>query len=722
MADPGGERVRRTEAVASLAGNVSSVVTAPEAAPSRPSETTPQSQLRRGGLSGDLLLGVLGAIVLTVVAFLAGGGDDLSPNTWVQEGLVVLAALVTVIVLLFGARGRAWGGWALAGFVGLAVLTYASIGWSVAPDSSWTEGNRTLSYLAAFAVALLLARLAPGRWRALLGAVATAASVVCGWALLVKVFPATLDPNDPFGRLSAPFGYWNAVGVMGAIGLPACLWAGARRERSPLLRAVSAPAIAVLVAALVLSFSRGAVIAAVVGAAIWFGFAPLRLRSALVLLVGAAGGAAISVWGATHHGITTDNATTASRVSAGHGFGVALVVVLVLTMLAGLGAQLALDRVSLADARRRRIGAVLIVLVALIPVGGVVAVARSSRGLTGDISHLWKELTNPNGTVTDATGRLVQLSNSRPHYWGVALKVGEHHPLAGVGALGFQIAQDRYAGPHAVSYPAVHAHSYVFETFADFGAIGLAVSLGLLLAWALATGRTLGLSWHGRRPGLPRAPPASERSPEWIGMVALLAIVVTFGVHSMIDWTWFVPGVAVIALACAGWLAGRGPLGQPVGRSPQRRMLLRSPGAIMALAVLAVVTVAAVWEVAQPLRSADSSSAAEAAAYSGNGALALTEARRSAAEDPVSVQPLYLLADLESLAHDPGAARQALAEAVSRQPQNPRTWEYLGCFDLSQPYPGPALRELHRGLALNPWGDALISTSPKTWCALLGPS
>ena len=698
---------------------MSSVVTAPEGAPPRPSETTPQSRLRLGGVSGDFLLGALGAVVLTVVAFVAGGGDQLSPNTWVQEGLVVLAALLTAVVLLFGAHGRAWGAWALAAFIALAVLTYASIGWSVAPDVSWTEGNRTLSYLAAFAAALLLARLAPGRWRALLGAVATAATVVCGYALLVKVFPATLDPNDPFGRLSAPFGYWNAVGAMGAIGVPACLWAGARRERSALLRALSAPAIAVLVAALVLSFSRGAVIAAIIGAAIWFGFAPLRLRSALVLLVGAAGGAAIAVWGATHHGITTNNATTASRVSAGHGFGVAVVVALVLTLLAGLGAQLALERVALTDKRRRRIGAVLIVLVALIPVGGVVAVARSSRGLTGEISHLWNQLTNPNGKVTDTTGRLVQLSNSRPHYWGVALKVGEHHPLAGVGALGFEIAQERYAGANASHYRANHAHSYVLETFADLGVIGLVVSLALLLAWVFAAGRTLELSRQGRRRGLPRAPPASARSAEWTGMVALLSIAVTFGVHSTIDWTWFIPGVPVIALACAGWLAGRGPLSEPVGRAPRRRMLSRSPGAIMALAVLAVVTLAAAWEVAQPLRAAESYAAAETAAYSGNAAVALTDARRSAAEDPVWVEPLYLLADLESAVRDQGAARQALAEAVSRQPQNPRTWEHLGCFDLSH-RSGPALRELHRGLALNPQGDALISTSPAGWCTLLG--
>src|SRR6185312_11300901 len=53
------------------------------------------------------------------------------------------------------------------------------------------------------------------------------------------------------------------------------------------------------------------------------------------------------------------------------------------------------------------------------------------------------------------------------------------------------------------------------------------------------------------------APYTAER----IGMLAMLCVVVVFGVHSLADWTWYVPGNACVALLCAGWLAGRGPLG-----------------------------------------------------------------------------------------------------------------------------------------------------------------
>ena len=48
----------------------------------------------------------------------------------------------------------------------------------------------------------------------------------------------------------------------------------------------------------------------------------------------------------------------------------------------------------------------------------------------------------------------------------------------------------------------------------------------------------------------------------------MLCLVVVFGVHSFVDWTWYVPGDACVALLCAGWLAGRGPLARPRRGAP----------------------------------------------------------------------------------------------------------------------------------------------------------
>ena len=699
---------------------MSSVASAPGGAPSQSRPTARLVGLRPRSLSADFFVGAIVAAALALIAFLASGGTDLATNTWIQVALVALGAVAATLVALRGARGPAWGAAALLLFAALAALTYASIAWSVQPALSWLEANRTLSYLGAFAIALMAARIAPERWRALLGGVAVATTVVSGYALLVKVFPGTFDPLDTLGRLSLPFGYWNATALMAAVGIPASLWAGARRDPAPLLRALSAPAIAILLAALVLSYSRGAIAAAMIGTGLWFANVPLRLRGAVVLLIGGVGGAAITAWALATRGISSDNVALSARTSAGHGFGVVLLVVVALTIVAGRAAAFAMDRVELPAVSRRRIGTVLIGLAALIPVGGVVALAGSSRGLTGEVSHIWSTLTNPNGVVSDKPGRLVDLSNSRPHYWSEALQIGEHHLVAGAGALGFATAQDQYTSGvwNSLHSKAGHAHGYLFQTFADFGLIGLLLSLALLAAWVIAAARPLGLRWPGSRRHAPRAPPTGRDSAERTGLLTMLAIVVTFGLHSLIDWTWFIPGTAIVGLGCAGWLAGRGPLEAPVGRIARRRELLRSPSAAIAIASVVVIALVAVWVTIQPLRSSEANSAALAAAIRGDAGTALTDARAAAAEDPVSVDPLNLMARIYAGLGNQPAARRELLDATSRQPSNPAVWEALGCYELGQHDPTASTGELHRAVLLEP-GNTRLQADPPGYCATL---
>ena len=59
----------------------------------------------------------------------------------------------------------------------------------------------------------------------------------------------------------------------------------------------------------------------------------------------------------------------------------------------------------------------------------------------------------------------------------------------------------------------------------------------------------------------------SAADAERCGGFTILAVAIAFGVHSAIDWTWFIPGAAVPALLCAGWLAGRGALGAAPARA-----------------------------------------------------------------------------------------------------------------------------------------------------------
>jgi hypothetical protein len=661
---------------------------------------------RRARPGTDAIAAVILAGGLVALAFTTSGGFSSvasGGDTWAEIVIMLLGAGAGGAAVIFGARGRAWGGVTVGMFALLAALTAASIAWSVQPDYSWQDAGQTAAYLAAFAGAAALARLAPDRWPALLGALALMAAALSGWALLAKVFPATLDTGNnvghTLGRLQQPFGYWNAVGVTAALGLPPCLWLGTARERGRAVRALAAPAIALLLTATVLSFSRSALLVAVLGTGGWLAFVPLRLRAVALLAVGAAGSAVLTGWGLGTQALAGDGVSLAARTSAGHAYGLVLLLTLAVLTAAGFAYSRAADRVALPASTRRRIGRMLLITVALVPVAGVMGLAASSRGLTGEISHVWDTVTNVKGGVGDTAGRIGQLGNSRPLYWSEGISVGEHALLKGVGAEGYATARTAY---ETASDPSDHAHSYVIQTFADFGLIGLAVNLGLLVAWGIAAARPL-----ARRAGWSAltGPQAAERQ----GMLTLAVGIVAFGAQSAIDWTWFFTGVTIPVLLCAGWLAGRGPLLSPIGRAPDRRPLTQRAGAGAAVIGLTALTLLAAWMTWQPLRSAQAWSASLTAAENGDTSAAFTYARNAAAIDPLSLEPPQTLSALYLGARDPAAARAQLVMTTRRQPANSYTWQLLGDFDLQQHHIRLAFGSLLHALRLNRDDPNLIS-------------
>lgn len=179
-------------------------------------------------------------------------------------------------------------------------------------------------------------------------------------------------------------------------------------------------------------------------------------------------------------------------------------------------------------------------------------------------------------------------------------------------------------------------------------------------------------------------------------MLSLLCLVVVFGVHSAIDWTWYVPGDACVALLAAGWLAGRGPLSASI---PSLR-LARDPR-LLGLACAAVIAaLLAAWAEWQPERSASASQDAVALLAS-NPRGALDAARSAVSEDPLSAQALLTLAAVQRAGGHDGLARETLERAVRLQPSNAQTWLTLGEFNLVSD-PRAALQELGAAIYLNP--------------------
>jgi O-antigen ligase/polysaccharide polymerase Wzy-like membrane protein/tetratricopeptide repeat protein len=641
----------------------------------------------------DRGLAVGGAVTLgaATIAFGAGGGIALGSATAVEIFLVLFAGLlVAAAALSFPLDADLPGVATLGLMVVLAGLTGLSIVWSVQPSDSWLEASRTLSYVATFAAGLVLVRVMPHRSAAVVGGVLAAAAAVCGWALMTKVFPGALGGDDVYARLREPFGYWNAVGLEAALGVMPCLWLGTRREGHAGVNALAYPALGLLLVTLALSYSRGGMLALAVGFAFWLWAVPQRrLRSCAVLGVSAVGAASVVAWAFSRDALSEDRVPVNLRAAAGHELGVLVALMAIVLLGAGLAIGFAGASRRWPDEVRRRTGLAVVIVAALVPIAVATNAALSSRGLGGSVSHTWHNLVDPHAvTPANDPSRLTAVASVRARYWNEALKIFKDHPFKGVGAGGYAIARPRYRQDNL---EVRHAHGYVVQTLADLGLLGLAVSLAALAAWLVAAARALRLR---RRPSV--HPPTPDR----VALIALGAIVLVFGVHSFVDWTWFVPGNACVALLCAGWVAGYGPA-IPV-RLPRRLRDLDPARALVAAGAVVIALVVA-WSVLQPLRSVNAGDDALAALEKND--LAKAEADAIAARDrnPLSPDPLYVLSTVEAAGGRNSKALDALEEAVHLQPSNPETWRRLADFELySLNRPTAAARHLSASLYLDP--------------------
>ena len=206
-----------------------------------------------------------------------------------------------------------------------------------------------------------------------------------------------------------------------------------------------------------------------------------------------------------------------------------------------------------------------------------------------------------------------------------------------------------------------HAHGFVPQTLADLGIVGRGAD------HAAAARLARRGAAHDRAAAAAAAVRASQRHEprprrDWdsdrIALVALSLAAVAFGLQSIIDWTWFIPGPAVLALVAAGYVAGRGPAaalperrarrarGRPTGRIAQRSAWC-SPRLVLA------------WAVWQPEASDRATGEALELADEGRFAEAIAKTRgRRRTLNPLSPEPLLVRASIQTAGGRRGRARE----------------------------------------------------------------
>ncbi|HEV2059273.1 MAG TPA: O-antigen ligase family protein [Solirubrobacteraceae bacterium] len=570
-----------------------------------------------------------------------------------------------------------------AGYVGgatalalLAAWTLASANWSDAPARAIIEYDRVLLYLLGFVVVGALGRTVE-RLRWVVRGIAAAAFGVCMCGLVTWLAPDVwpVDPTLAGERLSYPVGYWNALGLVAAIGSVMSFALTSDDREAPAARALAAAALPVLGVTLLLTFSRGAIAAGAIGLILLIVTGrPRALLSALIVVVPTVGLAVASAYGADL--LATQDATPAANAQ---GHDVAFVVVLCCLIAA-------VARVALLPLDRR------MQLLVLPPVlrspatrwAAAAVVAASALivslvlGAPGLISHQYDRFLNADSsTLPGDRARLSNAGNNgRVDQWRVALDAFQREPVQGQGAGTYALEWDRH---RPQIYQVEDGHSLYLEVLGELGVVGLVLVLAAII---------LVLGGFAAR----------ARGPDRVVGGALFGAGLAWAVHAGIDWHWEMPVVTLwffaaggLALAARADRAGGAPSG-PIGRAV-------AVAVCIALAVLPV-------RIFLSERSLRESARAFAA---GDCATAVDRALDSAAALRARPEPFIVLGYCNVRLGQNALAVRAMRNAVDKDPDN---WEGHYALALAQAAAGedprPSLRDARR---LNPKSPLVFETT-----------
>lgn len=689
--------------------------------PSAPFMHAALRTLRRGRAARDLRPsagGLLLAAVLAIgtgVAF-AGGGYG---RTASAVAICLTAPLAIVVAaMVAGGLGRmlprrdaALGVLLLVAF---AVWALVATAWSVRPDRTVAWGALVAGYATTVFVAGAAARITPSARAIAVAAVIAGSVLLCGFALVTRLSPdsaVTIGGLQNAIRLRGPLDYWNALGLVAATGALAAGRQAVDAGRPVAWRVLAGALVPPLIGTLLLSQSRGAILALLVGVLVvaWSsGVARLRLP---VLL----GGAAVA---AVPLAITGTGRVEGSAVVATDGR-VAMLGGLVAAILLGGLLALAireLERRVVWDPRRTvtilRGGGVLLV-VALVIGGGLYAADRGgpSAALTG-----LRDSVASVDEVAPVSGadRLLSVSSSnRTGWWAEAVGAFADRPFQGWGPSSFGTVRKRYRQDTTeVTQP----HSLPLQVLSETGVIGFVLLGGAL--WVLV------------RVGVRRLRAMREEDvdPRQLALQAtLLGVTAAWLTQSAVDWHFDLPGVtmpvlAALAVAAAAPAPRRSPVAadgtiapatiEELDRQLDRRERHAAGGALLLTTTLVGGLVLVVLALAPVIgdrlagdaqeRLADGASAQGLKDATGDVALA-------ASLDPFGLRPLEVGRRLAERRGNLLEARRLAIRETVRQPDNPEAWSALAdVAALLADRPGMRIAA-KRAVALDPYGVKAVS-------------
>ena len=486
------------------------------------------------------VLAVGAAVVIfgpTALAFFSGGYFGparliAAIAAWV---LVVVIALLAPRPLPSSTPGRA----ALAGLALLTIWTALSILWTPLGGRGQADLQRLLLYLGFFFAATVLLRGAVAR-RWLEPALVLGAFVVIAYALSERLLPGVFEfarSKSAAGRLEQPISYWNALGLLAAIGFVLATRMAGDPARAAALRGAAAAAGVALGLGVYLSFSRGALAAVAAGVLFLVALAPEgrpQLRAVVALVVAAGLAAFVASLLPTVQSIKPGEPGDSTE---------GLIMFAALIALALVAALVVARRASQRPVTTAVPSLPVSRPTAVLTIAGVLIVAAT---LAAAVLEGKPEGTSPVEGADPA--RLSSIDTNRYRYWEVAISTWADAPVRGLGSGGFEVEWRKQRDRVDKSGD---AHSLYLETLAELGVVGFAFLLAFLGGTAAAVVRL-----HRVAPG---------------AATALAGGLATWAVHAGLDWDWEMPAVTLPALVLgAAAIAWSEELAQtPARREPE---------------------------------------------------------------------------------------------------------------------------------------------------------
>lgn len=638
-----------------------------ESFPKTPNPTpppTPESSNRLKRVADDYATIALSAIALVWLALEGGGYGEVARH----------AAGAVIWLFLFGLLLRRGGTLPVRGPVlvvagaiaAFALVTGLSLFWTESTGRTWDEVTRVLTYLGLFLAGATVAS-SPRRREQLLEGLTLGVVAVVVLALLSRIEPGlfheqTLQQSAPEfrPRLAFPFDYWNALGSFAAMATVLLVHAASRDDRSRHYRAAAAALLPAMGLALYLSFSRGSVVAAVLGCAVILWLSPRRLAAGGTMAIAAVGTAALALLVRSYPELNDGLIEGSAARSQGHRVLVAVLLVGAVAFAARLWAQrspLPARVVSALTPHRRKLGIAAAVV-------ALAALALATPALVDRVG----EFDDPVVTGTTATAsqqsRLTSGSaNGRYQLWSSAWDAWESRPVAGRGAGTYEFWWRRHA---EIDAPSRDAHSLAFDVLAELGTLGvlaLTALFGTVLWFASAAVRAAS--------GAARA-----------SLVAVVAAGATWTLGAAVDWLWEFAAIGAVFFVLASLVATarRDQLATSADAAGAARGAGRTRlAAALALGAWLVVVVMSVGLIASWSLERSEDAVARNDLKAAESAADLAQRLEPWASEPYMQRAIVRV---RAAAYRPSDAAYAPAladarEAVDREPTNWRTWLVL---------------------------------------------